>query len=503
MFMQLFEQRRTRSFLFQILAVILLTCFLVQISGPFFERFGVGQNGPAIVYSESTCREPSIAELEAACPQLPAYHDAYPAPPSSPQLPPSAALSSPTTHTPIDRITLVVIWSVREDFAMPNFVQWFLRSVEANRKYLDLVIVAIKADGACIDLGPLGDNIRLVCLDHREYLEIHRDYFCHQWGCSAEQRKDTLAEITRRAPGDMIHSYYRIFRGPIFSRFFLSKTTYWGWADLDTIMGDFERAFPWDIARDFDVVVPTHLDSGSQVLMYLRGHMCFFKNSPETESKLLQYPVYHSFNDFMTEDVPSMEAEEAEFGTWIFYNSTVMDFLTFDALGDSQHKTARLYPEPVAFTTPEQPAYPLSFPSRPPTTPTWSDEPVSDLVVTLERGTYNGAGTLWFPQWNAVHFLSPVHNVDNRRYVYRKNGGEVRERLEAPAKFDMVGLRKGMQQWLYMHYLHIKKQDWFKSIPGDALDNGGILSFGGIDDYVEVWENGEVKYRGIKTRELP
>lgn len=207
-----------------------------------------------------------------------------------------------------DRITLVMVW---KGLNRPNHVDWFLRSIEANKKHTDLLFVAIQDihnNNRCVDLGPVGDNIKFMCVDWTDcvfniqtfdentHLHVfldhawHADYLCGAWGCSQEQFDAVLDEIVKRSPQDIvspsspgftvphtatlsqISSFYRIFRGPIFSRFFLSQTRYWGWCDADTIMGSFERTFPWDTARemDMDVIQPTHTENGPEILVYLR-----------------------------------------------------------------------------------------------------------------------------------------------------------------------------------------------------------------------------------------
>lgn len=67
-----------------------------------------------------------------------------------------------------DRVTLVVVWS---GLAVPKYLNLFLRSVEANSKEVDLLFVAKreqKKDGQCVDLGPVGSNVQVVCLSNLE-----------------------------------------------------------------------------------------------------------------------------------------------------------------------------------------------------------------------------------------------------------------------------------------------------------------------------------------------
>ncbi|KIY69233.1 hypothetical protein CYLTODRAFT_420947 [Cylindrobasidium torrendii FP15055 ss-10] len=382
----------------------------------------------------------------------------------------------------------------------PNHVDWFLRSIEANKKHTDLLFVAIQDihnNNRCVDLGPVGDNIKFMCVDWTDYHAWHADYLCGAWGCDQEQFDAVLDEIVARSPQDIISSFYRIFRGPIFSRFFLSQTRYWGWCDADTIMGSFERTFPWDIARemDLDVIQPSHTENGPEILVYLRGHLTVFKNDKKTQTKLLQYPIYKDIDSFLHGEIPMKETEEAQFGTWIFHNSTHLDFLTFDGLaGDVFYKTARIVPDPAIFASPQNPSALLdnsSSQSHYPegqSTVAWSANPVADYSVHLQLGTY--PNVLWFPKYNAVMYLTKYPGHDWRRFLYRKDGA-LREHVER-----FVGEEGGEagREWLYAHWLHMKKQDWFKAIPGDALNTGAVLITKGVEDAAEVWADGKRLY---------
>jgi hypothetical protein len=65
---------------------------------------------------------------------------------------------------------------------------------------------------------------------------------------------------------------------------------------MDVMFGNFERAFPWDVAENFDIIVPQpyglHPDDG--ILLYMPGHLTFFRRSADFTAKFLEFPFFRN-----------------------------------------------------------------------------------------------------------------------------------------------------------------------------------------------------------------
>ena len=79
------------------------------------------------------------------------------------------------------------------------------------------------------------------------------------------------------------------------------NTKIWGWCDMDVMFGNFERSFPWDVAQDFDIIVPHPyaLYPEDAVLLYMRGHLTFFRRSPELTAKFLEFPAFKNLESWL------------------------------------------------------------------------------------------------------------------------------------------------------------------------------------------------------------
>jgi hypothetical protein len=79
------------------------------------------------------------------------------------------------------------------------------------------------------------------------------------------------------------------------------NTKIWGWCDMDVMFGNFTRAFPWDVMENFDIMVahtfPVH--PTDRVLLYLPGHLTFFRNSAQVTTGFLAFPNFQNLNAFL------------------------------------------------------------------------------------------------------------------------------------------------------------------------------------------------------------
>lgn len=67
------------------------------------------------------------------------------------------------------------------------------------------------------------------------------------------------------------------------------------------MLGNFERAFPWDIAEDFDIIVPgpSGIFPQDDLLLIMPGHLAFFRNSPAFTEKFLEFPNFKNIEAFL------------------------------------------------------------------------------------------------------------------------------------------------------------------------------------------------------------
>lgn len=98
-----------------------------------------------------------------------------------------------------------------------------------------------------------------------------------------------------------LNSDYRPFRSAIFAEWMDPNTKIWGWCDMDVMLGNFERAFPWDVAENFDIIVPHPfgLQPEGSVLLYMPGHLTFFRRSAEFTAKFLDFPSFRNLDTWL------------------------------------------------------------------------------------------------------------------------------------------------------------------------------------------------------------
>lgn len=69
---------------------------------------------------------------------------------------------------------------------------------------------------------------------------------------------------------------------------------------MDTIIGSFERNFPWDIADEYDILTTaSSAERLEQILLYMVGHMSFLKAAPHVVGQFLLYPAFMSLRAFL------------------------------------------------------------------------------------------------------------------------------------------------------------------------------------------------------------
>ena len=68
---------------------------------------------------------------------------------------------------------------------------------------------------------------------------------------------------------------------------------------MDTFLGNFERNFPWDEADKYDILFPSNPMDSDDVLLYIPGHLAFFKNSEHLTLEFMKFPQVRTLDGFL------------------------------------------------------------------------------------------------------------------------------------------------------------------------------------------------------------
>lgn len=70
---------------------------------------------------------------------------------------------------------------------------------------------------------------------------------------------------------------------------------------MDVMFGNFERAFPWDVAESFDMVIPgpSGIIPQDDLMLIIPGHLAFFRNSAQFTVQFLEFPNFRSLDAFL------------------------------------------------------------------------------------------------------------------------------------------------------------------------------------------------------------
>ncbi|EIN04730.1 hypothetical protein PUNSTDRAFT_146369 [Punctularia strigosozonata HHB-11173 SS5] len=506
------------------LVLLACLCTFVLVSTSFFS---LQARPPDAFEPQALSAAETIVDTDVSPPSLP------PPPP-----PPSSPLTSlPQRIAP--RISVVAIWE--GSFPFPALVNFFA-SFRANAPTVELVWIGIRKDeqDACLDIGQYAtlehedpsSNIVFRCLTRLEYWTAHREYFCRQWKCSAEERQEVLDVFMERNDMDRNKSLYRIWRGYIFRDFLHSETQWWGWADVDTFMGSFQSQFPWDVASDYDVIIPAHTDS----MLYLRGHLGFIQTRAETEFRMNLYDNMRSMDGFIHRHKDAYWcAEEAEFSAFVIRTPSI-SFLTLPyhlvELGfDARSPATALFASPSgAYAlspshSPPLPAFPdfplLALPSAPSSfVPTFSaagaTHPV-DLVTGVDRDKWVPAETTTFyepPPADELGWAAGEEGEGEPVRIVGRGGGfeggregvwERFERARPELRVRVLGaadgeVRASLTEGLYIHWMEHKYEHrpTFDSIPArPLLPSEALAAY--YTDGMEIWniDRGELVWRSV------
>ncbi|KAH8119132.1 hypothetical protein DFH11DRAFT_1686098 [Phellopilus nigrolimitatus] len=367
------------------------------------------------------------------------------------------------SRTKPPKITIIVLWRIGGP-TPPSYIPYFFQSVEANPQ-IDLLFVQVDELGFGCSTYSSASNIQEICLSGDQYYQLQVDFVCKRWKCSKEERVALFSQIKRDGEIDKNNSNFRLMRNGIFLRWIDPSTTIWGWCDVDTFWGNFTRAFPWDIAHDFDVLAPaSQPEFSSQPLLFTRGHMAFFRHSPEVLDKFHSFPKFSSLTAYLTLPATLYDAEESEFSHYIFSEETSFTFLSFEAMvnswdtvfvsGKGVFYAPSLRKKNVSSDRRKQLISLVRPMNRSPVIPTFSSEGIEDVAQVFRDGQAF-EGSMWFDS----SFLTYVetgwnqHEREQKAYFMRREPyGLITQRIESRERYlNRVG-EVAVDESLYKHW---------------------------------------------------
>ncbi|KIP02588.1 hypothetical protein PHLGIDRAFT_287083 [Phlebiopsis gigantea 11061_1 CR5-6] len=415
--------------------------------------------------------------------------------------------------TDAPKLTIVAIWN--PGTSSPLYLPNFFSSVAGNPTIDVLFIKDDRHEVGCdAPLAPAIPNLREVCLSSEEYWGLHADFLCEQWGgCSEHDRNRVMSKMRDRRWGDRVHAYFRPFRHEIFRRWLHPATPIWGVCDMDVVLGNFERNFPWDEALQYDIVFPSSPMDHEDVLVYIPGHLAFFANSHHLTEEFMTFPGVRTLDGFLSEPwMDSGAPDEAEWSHWAFTH-TDLTFLRFPGLVVGQFHVSvpgagvfsidnagywtamNRVTEPGHNRIRAALYWAAQQRARAPRKALFSSGG-TERHVELRDGA--AEGFLWFPQRFAVDVLVPPELItadwwQTKRFLMRRErGGPVVYRTEpmfaddwfvlpveafSDAYAPSVGFPMHAHDMLYNHFQVEKYTEWWKlpGLPARALGADEVL----------------------------
>ncbi|WVQ81623.1 hypothetical protein IAT38_003747 [Cryptococcus sp. DSM 104549] len=413
----------------------------------------------------------------------------------------SAGLSSTASHAiipftdPIPLITLIIVYTGEN---LPVFSSYFFDSVERQGHGVELLVIQRKGCSNLRQLTRGVGNIKHVCLSEKQFWGAHRDAFCKRWGgCTRAESKIMLGDMMTYGRLETPQSVYPTLRGWVFKKYMNRRTAYWGFCDMDIFLGDLSQNFPYDLAaqNDYDVFSVTEpSENGGNRLLFMRGHMTFFRNSQVTEDRLLGYEYYRSFQAWDEMPRPSPSVGEGDLSHFVMGDPRI-NVLAFDGLAPAPLvRTSSIAGvislphslRPAAGKPPTLPKNIIRQLNTPalhlPTRPSFTYDGL-EFPMTVTQGSAPPNYGLWFPEKFCTWYVAQPQpkkkkGVDGRtspdrwrRYVMKLDN-EWTERLEPMHEFkghdvgeNGEGGMDGAYQWLYAHWQEEKKMAHFRELP--------------------------------------
>lgn len=159
--------------------------------------------------------------------------------------------------------------------SLPQHFNLWLKSAAQNPS-IDFLIIG---DADTSEYGALPENIKFMRITFEELRRIVQKKFDF--------------EITLDTPYKICD--YKPIYGYVFQEY-ISKYEYWGHIDLDTILGDLVKYLPHE---EYDKI-------------YIFGHMCIYKNTPENNTRFMidagmnYKDVFTTNNNMIFDELPGM-----------------------------------------------------------------------------------------------------------------------------------------------------------------------------------------------------
>ncbi|KAF9031525.1 hypothetical protein BDZ89DRAFT_1063922 [Hymenopellis radicata] len=364
-------------------------------------------------------------------------------------------------------------------------------------------------------------NVKEVCLSFEKYWDMHAEWLCGRWGGCADGggisgKEHVKAKMKDRANGDFYNGFFRPFRASIFSAWIDPSTPIWGASDVDEMWGRCARCLPWDIAPQFDVLVPTAPSWADDILVFTPGHMMFYRHSDDVVRELMNMPHVRDMDSFMQDPFLSHISEEVEWSHFTLLNAN-LSFVTFPAMVHQsihvstldgvfgfdgvdtsamrKHQSEADALVPLSMTSLEQRndliqavrTWRATHQTR--SRATFSSEG-QEYTVALHDGEFPGG--LWFPKEFSVHYQPDYGRApknDMRRYLMRRApNGVIVQRVEPmpPAHIQVAGAQWTMVEGLYNHFQSEKYQPYW-DLPVTAIGTHEYL-FMEKETGIEIWD---------------
>ncbi|KIR57551.1 hypothetical protein I314_06690 [Cryptococcus bacillisporus CA1873] len=242
--------------------------------------------------------------------------------------------------------------------------------------------------------------------------------------------------------------------------------------------GSVTSIVPYDLAQgDYDVLMATEPSEprGGHKLIFMRGHMTFFRNRRETEDRLMTYPPFKDFAYWDEMPFPGFSMGEAEYSHFVVGHPNI-NILTFDAMAPAPYirssSPAGIISHPHKFRP--RPNTPPALPSpllaqlmtpsiHPLTRPTFTEGGIQHYI-TITQGSVPPDVGIWFkPEFASWYTAQPLPEEAQtsdmgkqqwRRFLLKVNN-QWKERLEPHERFRGHLLEEPLEdayQWLYAHW---------------------------------------------------
>ncbi|KAL0957694.1 hypothetical protein HGRIS_001474 [Hohenbuehelia grisea] len=323
----------SKGFVFLRAIVTCVSCFL--IAGTFGHFWATTRTHAPVAFNDLDLHAESVVGAVTQLNSTTQHANSSNKRPSRPSASPKPSRHYPT---PAPRLTIIAIGNPgpQNPLYLPNFF-----ASEAANPSIDLLFIKYDKHrvGCNVPFAAHVPNVREVCLSTEEYWDLHADFLCGHWGgCGEDERKAVVSKLHERAGGDRVNSYFRPFRS---AKWIHPDTRTWGWCDMDTILGNFERNLPWDIIKEFDIAFPPSPHDSQSILLFTPGHLAFFRNSAKITTEFMKFPSVKTTENFFNLPWMGTHTEESEYSHFAF-TQTSLTFIRFPGMVESKYHLSTL-----------------------------------------------------------------------------------------------------------------------------------------------------------------